>query len=112
MGEPKHSKRYCGQLAPSVTCLAQQDENPYLLYGLQQGGLKELMSLDVVKAGYRAFQQGYVGGTPIGDTRMMPGNFIVDQNGIVQYVFYAKHAGDHLLISDLLAVGQQLKEVK
>lgn len=105
MGEVKHATRYCGSLAPSVECLVHEDAAPYYAYGLRQGGVKELMSFDVVKAGMRATSKGFLGGQPVGDARMMPGMFVVDQNGILQYTYYSQHVGDHPAIEDLVAAG-------
>jgi peroxiredoxin len=35
---------------------------------------------------------------------MLPGTFIVDQQGIIQYAYYSEHAGDHPEVGELLAV--------
>lgn len=72
-------------------------------YGLQQGGAKEFMSFDVLKAGFRAFSQGHTIGKPEGDVRMLPGNFLVDTAGIVRFVHYSDHAGDHPAWSRIFA---------
>jgi len=107
MGEPKHMKRYCGKLAPNITCLGQKDEQPYFTYGLKEGKLiGELASFDVLKAGMRAFQQGHVGGQIIGNPKMMPGTFIINPSGDITYTYYSQHAGDHPDIGTLLAQAQ------
>lgn len=108
MGEPKHNERYCGSLAPHVTCLTSDDASPYTAFGLKQGGAAELASIEVVKAGFRAARQGYVPGAPVGDGRMMPGTFLIDRQGKVAYAFYSKHAGDHPYLPALLREGERL----
>ena len=108
MGEPKHNERYCGSLAPHVTCLTSEDTRPYNAFGLQQGGASELMSLDTLKAGFRAARKGYVPGGAVGDTRMMPGTFLIDRQGRVAYAYYSKHAGDHPYLPALLREGERL----
>jgi hypothetical protein len=108
MGEPKHNERYCGSLAPHVTCLTAPDAGPYAHFGLQQGGAAELMSLDVLKAGFRAARKGYVPGGAVGDARMMPGTFLIDRQGRVAYAYYSKHAGDHPYLPALLHEGERL----
>jgi hypothetical protein len=40
---------------------------------------------------------------------MLPGTFIVDKHGIIQYTYYSKHAGDHPDIADLIAVANPLR---
>ena len=109
MGEPKHAERYCGQLAPSITCLTNETTMPYETYGLQQGKLGELMSPAVVVASVRALARGSSQGKTIGDAKMLPGTFIVDKRGIIQYAYYSKHAGDHPKIADLIVAANRLK---
>jgi peroxiredoxin len=109
MGEPKHAERYCGKLAPSITCLTNETTMPYETYGLQQGKLGELMSPAVVVASARALARGSSRGETIGDAKMLPGTFIVDRHGIIQYTYYSKHAGDHPDIADLIAAANTLR---
>lgn len=109
MGEPKHARRYCGKLAPSVDCLTDPGTEPYKAYGLRRAKGGEVMSFDVMRAGMRATAEGFTAGAPSGDVMMMPGNFIVDRDGIVRYVFKAKHIADHPRIKDVVAVGRELR---
>ena len=109
MGEPKHAERYCGKLAPSITCLTNETTMPYETYGLQQGKLGELMSPAVVVASVRALARGSSQGEAIGDVKMLPGTFIVDKQGIIQYAYYSKYAGDHPKIADLIVAANTLK---
>jgi len=110
MGQPKHAERYCGKLAPSMTCLTDETTLPYQTYGLQQGKLSELMSPSVMVASVRAMARGSSQGKPIGDAKMLPGTFIVDQQGIIRYTYYSKHAGDHPAIETLIVAHDQTGE--
>lgn len=112
MGEPKHIKRYCGRLAPNLTCLTgeQMGEAAYKAFGLREGTMREMASGDVLKAGFRAVMKGHLGGQPVGNVKMLPGTFIVDPQGQIAYAYYSQHAGDHPEISALKDVLQQLKE--
>lgn len=112
MGEPKHIKRYCGKLAPSLTCLARDDETAYDAYGLREGDLKAFASMDVIKAGLQALLKGHMQGKGIGNLKMLPGTFIVNTSGEITYTYYSEHAGDHPEIDILLAEAQQAKEDK
>lgn len=109
MGQPKHAERYCGTLAPSMTCLTDETTVPYQVYGLQQGKLMELMSPAVLTASVRALRRGSSQGKTIGDAKMLPGTFIVDQQGIIRYAYYSKHAGDHPDIAALISAANTLK---
>lgn len=109
MGQPKHAERYCGKLAPSITCLTDETTRPYETYGLQQGKLTELISPAVVAASVRALSRGSSQGETIGDAKMLPGTFIIDRQGVVQYTYYSKHAGDHPRMEDLIAAANKLR---
>ncbi len=104
MGEPKHNQRYCGTLAPGVTCLTDETTAPYAAYGLGRGRVfGELMSPGVMAAGARATRKGYLPGQPVGDVTILPGTFIVDRQGSVRYAYYSAHAGDHPAIEALIS---------
>ena len=38
----------------------------------------------------------------VGDAFQMPGTFIIDTAGTVRYARYAKHSGDHPLVSEIV----------
>ncbi len=46
-------------------------------------------------------------GRPTGDVRMLPGTFIVDRNGLIQFTYYSVHAGDTPRIERLLKALEQ-----
>lgn len=109
MGEPKHIERYCGKLAPSIDCVARMDTDAYSAYGLQQAGLKEVVSANTLKNGFKAITSGHVGGQIIGDARMMPGTFIVDKQGVIRWAYYSKDVSDHPAPDAILA---QMKRIQ
>lgn len=102
LGEPKHARYFCGKLAPHVTCHVDQDKKAYAIYGLRQAGLTEMMNPAMYMASARAIAGGHIQGEATGDTWMLPGTFIVDGDGIVQYAYYSQHAGDHPDINKML----------
>ena len=104
LGEPKHAQRFCGKLAPNLVCHVDQDETAYKTYGLQQGGILALAGPATFIAAARAAASGHVQGEATGDTRMLPGTFIIDGTGIVQFAYYSRHPGDHPKIKKLVEV--------
>jgi len=108
MGEPKHLNRYCGKLAPSLTCLVCEDEAAHRAYGLREGGLRELASLNVGKSAFRLVRNGVAGGVPSGNVRMMPGTFIVDTNGKIVHAHYNQDIADHIEFDHLLTLVNDL----
>lgn len=101
-GEPKHAERYCGKIAPGLECLARDDTVVYYQYGLSRIGLKGLTHPGNITAGIRLMQSGQKFGQVIGDLAMMPGTFIVDTDGRLQFAHYNQHMGDHPAFETLL----------
>jgi hypothetical protein len=95
LGEPKHIDRYCDSLAPSIDCYCNKTTELYEAYGLQQMGITGMLNPGMYKASLRAAAAGHRQGTTTGDTRMLPGTFIVNTEGVIQYAYYSTHAGDH-----------------
>lgn len=108
IGRPTHAERYCGKLTPNTTCFTDETTDSHQAYGLSQSSLKSLASLAVIKAGRRAIASGSRQGKATGDTKMLPGTFIVDREGIIRDVYYSEHAGDHPDIERLIAAAQAL----
>ena len=103
LGKPKHAERYCGRLAPSISCYCDGVETAvYTAYGLEQGKMS-FLNPGLVKAGARAMAAGHRLGKTTGDVYMLPGSFIIDGAGVVQYAYYSQHAGDHPDLGKLLA---------
>jgi peroxiredoxin len=102
LGEPKHAQRYCGTLAPSVTCLVNKSKEAYTAYGLRRGSLLQLTGPGVVSAALRAVSRGAVQGQATGDQQMIGGVFVIDQRGLVRYAYYDRHAGDHADFAEIL----------
>jgi peroxiredoxin len=102
LGKPKHARRYCGRLAPSVTCYCDGETAVYAAYGLEQGGASSILNPGLVTATARALAAGHLQGKATGDVHMLPGSFIVDGEGVVQYAYYSQHAGDHPDLNRLL----------
>lgn len=96
LGEPKHAERYCGKLAPSLTCFAATSNDPYMAWGLRRGTVGEMLGtgFQLMGATFKAMRNGQTQGESTGDVQMLPGTFIVDQAGIIRYAYYSAYAGD------------------
>ena len=96
LGQPKHAERYCGKLAPSVTCLTNEKSHLNRAYGLENASVAALLlSPNAMKNGLRATRKGFRQGRSTGNVMMLPGTFVVDRDGVIQYAHYSKNAGDH-----------------
>lgn len=110
IGEVKHARHFCGQLAPTQECLTEDGATTsYGLYGLREGEIGELLNVNVIVGAVRALGQGHVGGIATGNSRMMPGTFIIGQDGLVYYAYYSKDAADHPPLEPIMAAAQAMK---
>ncbi|MEO8610865.1 MAG: peroxiredoxin-like family protein [Chloroflexota bacterium] len=111
LGETKHAERYCGKLAPHLECLADDKNDGYYAWGLQQASNGEMFKygIDILKASAKAAASGHMQGAATGDIRMLPGTFIIDRDGIVQYAYYSVYAGDDPAINVLVGEAQKMK---
>lgn len=112
LGEPKHAARYCGKLAPHLTCFADTVNDGYYAWGLRQGTMSEFaaQSFNVLKASAKAMLDGQMQGAATGDAQMLPGTFIIDRDGIVRYAYYSKYAGDDPTIESLIQQAVALRQ--
>ena len=82
------------RLWPEARAASDPERRLYAAFGLERGGIKELFGPEVVACSIRAATKGIVGGVPVGDTRMMPGAFLVRDNQILWQHNY-RHIADH-----------------
>jgi hypothetical protein len=99
LGQPKHAAQFGGKLAPSVLCLTNEEPDLYDAFGIGRGNPLRLIGPDALKAGARAASKGFSQGKSTGDTMRLTATFIVDREGIIRFVHYGKHAGDHVDIA-------------
>ena len=104
LGQPKHIRQFGDKLAPSVDCVATEEPELHVAYGIGRANLLRLLAPDAIKAGARAASKGHTQGKATGDLQRLPGTFIVDAEGIVRYAYYGKHAGDHPNLSDVVRI--------
>ena len=104
LGDSKHAERYCGKIAPSLTCFAATTNDPYYAWGLYQRTREQLVEhgMDIMKASFKALLNWQIQGVATGDINMLPGTFIVDRAGIIRYAYYGQYAGDDPAIDVLL----------
>jgi hypothetical protein len=75
---------------------------PHTAYGLARGQWRALAGGPVIAAGLRAASRGFRQGPPTGDTRLLPGTFVVDAAGRIADAYYGAHAADHPDLEALL----------
>jgi peroxiredoxin len=89
------TRNFCRQREVELECLGDPERAGYHAVGLERGGLKELYSPRVGLRALGAARKGAMGGKPEGDTRQMPGTFVVDRGGRVVYAHYNSDQSDN-----------------
>lgn len=80
---------------PEARAVADLPTHFYQAFGIEQGGMSQLLSPGVMMCGLRAASKGHFATGPgKADGRMMPGLFLVE-NGRILWQHHFKHAGDH-----------------
>ena len=96
------TRNFCRQREVELECLGDPEREGYHAVGLERGGMKELYSPRVGLRALGAARKGAMGGKPEGDTRQMPGTFVVDRDGRLVYAHYNSDQSDNPPIEDVL----------
>jgi peroxiredoxin len=89
------TRNFCRQRKVELECLGDPQREAYDAVGLERGGVRELYTPKVGIAAIRAAAQGTRGGKPEGDTRQMPGTFVVAPGGDVLFAHYNRDQSDN-----------------
>ena len=89
------TRNFCRQRKVELECLGDPDREGYDAVGLDRGGVKELYNPRVGLRALAAARKGAVVGMPQGDTRQMPGTFVVGRDGRVLYAHYNRDQADN-----------------
>ena len=102
MYRAKPTRNFCRQRGVELDCLGDPERELYRAVGLGRGGLKELYSPKVGIRALDAARKGALVGKPEGDTRQMPGTFVVGREGHVVYAHYNSDQSDNPRMEELL----------
>lgn len=93
-GSVADGEAFFQRLWPEARAVSDTNKTLYSAFGLERAGLKQMFSPEVVACSLQAAKNGSYGGKPVGDTRMMPGAFLVRGPNIVWTHTY-RHIADH-----------------
>ena len=79
------------------------DERIYKLFGIGIGGIGALLAPKTIDRALRATLQGHRQGRMEGNTWQLPGEVIIDKNGVMRLARVGKNMGDSLAPSALLS---------
>ena len=97
------TRNFCRQRGVELECLGDPERLAYHAVGLERGGTREMFGPRVAVAALRAARRGAVAGKPVGDTRQMPGTFVVAPDGRVAFAHYNRNQSDNPPIDRVLA---------
>jgi peroxiredoxin len=96
------TRNFCRQREVELECLGDPRRESYDAVGLERGGVKELASPRVAVRAVAAAAKGAVAGKPEGDTRQMPGTFVVGRDGKLVYAHYNEDQSDNAPMEEVL----------
>ena len=79
---------------PEARAVSDKSKRFFNAFGLVRGGFKELFGPETFISGVRAALKGASIGKPVGDVRLMPGAFLVQNERFLWRHDY-QHIGDH-----------------
>lgn len=93
-GSVDDGEAFFQRLWPEARAVSDRSKTFYAAFGLERAGFKEMFGPEVLACGIRAARNGSYGGKPVGDTRLMPGAFLVHGNEVLWAHDY-RHIADH-----------------
>ncbi len=97
------SDSVCGMLNVPYTCLGDPSGEAYEAYGLGRGGIWKMVNPHILYRGMVAFFGGHRQRRPVGDRFRLPGAFIIDPGGRIQWVWRGRDAADHASAFEILS---------
>lgn|SRR5690606_2000686 len=88
-------REYVGKQAPPFPLISDPAEELYGLYGLSKS-LFGMAAPGNVKKALDAARAGFAPGVPDGTLTRLPADFLIDEAGTLQDVFYAREIGEHI----------------
>ncbi|MEM7802803.1 MAG: AhpC/TSA family protein [Chloroflexota bacterium] len=106
-GDNEQGEAFFRKLWPEARAVSDMPRKFYNAFGIERGGMKEMFGGGVWACGARAAAKGHTIGAPVGDPWVMPGLFLINEDGQIQWQHDFAHAGDH---PDWKTLPQQIGE--
>lgn len=102
-GTPARAASFARDLSLPFPVLGDWEQQAYAAYGLGRASFADLVNPRIYVAAARATLAGARGGKPDGDVRQLPGTFVIDPSGIVQFAKPAEIASDLATAVELIS---------
>ena len=108
IGSQEKAEKFCAVHNPDAICIGDPDMHTYKAMGLDDFDLTKLKTTPALTA-RRAENEaaGFVQNwdeTKIEDAAQNPGAAVIDENGVIQWIYRGVHPGDLPSLSKMLAV--------
>lgn len=113
LGTPEDARGFAQWMKLPYPVLAAPSTDIYAAWGLGQTTGADMLNPALFKAGVRAITQRVTQGKATGDSKQLPGTFLVSSESVVLWSHIAKHPGDIapvdvvLTAADAIAARQQ-----
>jgi peroxiredoxin len=111
METPKHAAELRRRYQCGFPCLSDPRAEAYRAFGLEHGGVAQVMAPRIILRAAAAALKGNYGG-PMGDVFQMGGTFVIDREGVVRYCYRNGDAADNAPIEEVLAAATELDSQK
>jgi len=102
VGTPSNAAEFATWLKLPFPVFGCPDTSIHAAWGLGRATAGSMLDPGLVAAGARALLGGNIQSKPTGDSRQLPGMFIVDQQGSVRWARPGRHSGDNPTNEELL----------
>lgn len=93
-GDEQAGEEFFQRYWPEARAVSDPKNRLYEAFGLERAGFRELFNPEVMACSISAASKGNFVGKPVGDARMMPGAFLIE-NGEVVWQHTYRHIADH-----------------
>ncbi len=95
LGTPEQSEEFRKKFQVPFTIISDHVKKLYRAFGLRQMSPLGFLSPSMIIRGFSAMAKGHVMGVPEGDVRQLPGVFVINTDGQVEFSHYAENPADH-----------------
>jgi peroxiredoxin len=99
---PAQVAALCQRYQCEFPCLSDPRAEAYRAFGLERGGVAQVLTPRIAFRAAAAALKGNYGG-PIGDIFQMGGTFVIDREGVVRYCYRNRDAADNAPVAEVLA---------
>ncbi len=95
LGTPEQSEEFRKRFQVPYTIISDPEKNLYRAFGLRQMSPLGFLSPSLAVRSISTMAKGHFMGFPEGDVRQLPGVFVINTDGQIEFSHYAENPADH-----------------